>query len=171
MKIAPNTRTTLLSFPCLAVFLLLLTSTASASAQAAGDGKANATQLAESADRAVGLLVKAARSSKDRKLSPSASSGKPFWASVKRLNQAVDKLGRVQVEEATAGDVTALVGLESVTIGDTISDPYTPRAMPRLEVDEPTLQMVFGINTSPLAGREGKYLTTRHLNDRLQKEL
>ncbi|MBN2292743.1 MAG: hypothetical protein JXM70_09980, partial [Pirellulales bacterium] len=73
--------------------------------------------------------------------------------------------------EATAGDVAALVGLESVTIGDTICDPDSPRAMPRLEVDEPTLQMVFGINTSPLAGREGKYLTTRHLNDRLQKEL
>ncbi|MEA1951530.1 MAG: translational GTPase TypA, partial [Planctomycetota bacterium] len=82
-----------------------------------------------------------------------------------------DKLGRVQVEEATAGDVAALVGLESVTIGDTICDPDAPRAMPRVEVDEPTLQMVFGINTSPLAGREGKYLTTRHLNDRLQKEL
>ncbi len=82
-----------------------------------------------------------------------------------------DKLGRVQVEEATAGDVAALVGLENVTIGDTICDPDAPRAMPRLEVDEPTLQMVFGINTSPLAGREGKYLTTRHLNDRLQKEL
>ena len=67
--------------------------------------------------------------------------------------------------------MAALVGLESVTIGDTICDPDAPRAMPRLEVDEPTLQMVFGINTSPLAGREGKYLTTRHLNDRLQKEL
>ena len=82
-----------------------------------------------------------------------------------------DKLGRIQVEEVTAGDVTALVGLENVTIGDTICDPDAPRAMPRLEVDAPTLQMVFGINTSPLAGRDGKYLTTRHLNDRLQKEL
>ena len=82
-----------------------------------------------------------------------------------------DKLGRVQVEEATAGDVAALVGLENVTIGDTVSDPEMRRAMPRLKVDEPTLQMVFGINTSPLAGREGKFLTTRHLRDRLEKEL
>ncbi len=82
-----------------------------------------------------------------------------------------DKLGRVQVQEATAGDVAAVVGLDEVTIGDTISDPETPRAMPRVEVDEPTIQMVFGINTSPLAGREGKYVTTRQLRDRLEKEL
>ena len=82
-----------------------------------------------------------------------------------------DKLGRVQVEEGTAGDIVALVGLENVTIGDTISDIETRRAMPRVEVDEPTIQMVFGINTSPLAGREGKYLTTRHLRDRLNREL
>ncbi|MFH1266027.1 MAG: GTP-binding protein, partial [Planctomycetota bacterium] len=82
-----------------------------------------------------------------------------------------DKLGRVQVEQATAGDLAAVVGLEEVTIGDTISDPLVRRAMPRLEVDEPTIQMVFGINTSPLAGREGKYLTTRHLRERLAKEV
>ncbi|HUT91464.1 MAG TPA: translational GTPase TypA [Thermoguttaceae bacterium] len=82
-----------------------------------------------------------------------------------------DKLGRVQVEEATAGDVAALVGLEEVAIGDTISDPQVRRALPRVEVDEPTMQMVFGINTSPLAGREGKYVTTRHLAERLAKEL
>ncbi len=82
-----------------------------------------------------------------------------------------DKLGRVQVEEATAGDIAALVGLESVTIGDTVSDPQHRRAMARVEVDEPTIQMVFSINTSPLAGREGKYVTTRHLRDRLSKEL
>ena len=82
-----------------------------------------------------------------------------------------DKLGRVQVEEATAGDVAALVGLEEVAIGDTISDPQVRRALPRVEVDEPTMQMVFGINTSPLAGRDGKYVTTRHLAERLAKEL
>ena len=82
-----------------------------------------------------------------------------------------DKLGRVQVDQATAGDVAALVGLEEVAIGDTISDPQVRRALPRVEVDEPTMQMVFGINTSPLAGREGKYVTTRHLAERLAKEL
>ena len=82
-----------------------------------------------------------------------------------------DKLGRIQVEEATAGDIVALVGLDEVTIGDTISHPDSRRALPRVEVDEPTIQMVFGINTSPLAGLEGKYLTTRHLHDRLNREL
>lgn len=82
-----------------------------------------------------------------------------------------DKLGRTEVEEATAGDIAAVVGLDTVSIGDTISDPLTPRALPRLSVDEPTLQMVFTINTSPLAGREGRFLTTRHLRGRLYKEL
>ena len=71
----------------------------------------------------------------------------------------------------TAGDVAALVGLGNVTIGDTIADPESPKALPRVEVDEPTIQMVFGINTSPLAGQDGKYVTTRHLRDRLEKEL
>ena len=82
-----------------------------------------------------------------------------------------DKLGRAQVEEATAGDVAAIVGLDQVTIGDTISDLEEPRALPRVEVDEPTIQMIFGINTSPLAGKEGRYVTTRQLRDRLEKEL
>ena len=82
-----------------------------------------------------------------------------------------DKLGRVEVDEAEAGDVCAVVGLEDIEIGDTISDPVVRRAMPRLEVDEPTLEMIFGINSSPFAGREGKYLTNRHVRDRLYKEL
>jgi GTP-binding protein len=82
-----------------------------------------------------------------------------------------EKLGRVEVEEADAGEVVAVVGLEDVEIGDTISDVETRRAMPRVAVDEPTLQMVFMINSSPLAGREGKYVTSRHLRDRLFKEL
>jgi GTP-binding protein len=82
-----------------------------------------------------------------------------------------DKLGRQEVEEATAGDIAAIVGLDEVTIGDTISDPEQPRALPRVSVDEPTLQMVFSINTSPFAGREGRYMTTRHLRNRLDKEL
>ena len=85
--------------------------------------------------------------------------------------QVFDKLGRVDVEQATAGDIGAVSGLEDVEIGDTICDPADPRPLPRLAVDEPTLSMVFGVNTSPLAGRSGKYLTTRHLRDRLWKEL
>ena len=82
-----------------------------------------------------------------------------------------DNLGRTEVPEATAGDVAAIVGLENVTIGDTISDFEVRRALPRVSVDEPTLQMVFGINTSPLAGRDGRFLTSRHLRNRLEKEL
>ena len=82
-----------------------------------------------------------------------------------------DKLGRKEVDVATAGDIVAVVGLEGVEIGDTISDPLIRQAMPRLSVDEPTLRMIFSINNSPLCGREGKYVTSRHLRDRLMKEL
>ena len=82
-----------------------------------------------------------------------------------------DKLGRKEVSDAEAGDIVAVVGLEDVEIGDTISDAEDRRALERVAVDEPTLQMVFSINSSPLAGREGKYVTSRHLRDRLYKEL
>ena len=82
-----------------------------------------------------------------------------------------DKLGRVEAKEATAGDIAALVGLADVTIGDTVSDARDPRALPRVSVDEPTIQMVFSINTSPFVGREGKYVTSQHLAGRLRKEL
>ncbi len=82
-----------------------------------------------------------------------------------------DKLGRKKVSDAEAGDIVAVVGLEDVEIGDTISDAEDRRALERVAVDEPTLQMVFSINSSPLAGREGKYVTSRHLRDRLYKEL
>jgi len=85
--------------------------------------------------------------------------------------QVFDNLSRVDVAEATAGDICAVVGLDSIEIGDTIADIEQPRALPRLEVDLPTLEMTFGVNTSPLAGRSGKFLTTRHLRDRLNKEL
>ena len=81
------------------------------------------------------------------------------------------KLGRLEVEEASAGDIVALVGLENVEIGDTVSDAVERRALERLHVDEPTLEMVFSINTSPLAGREGKFVTSRHLRERLYTEL
>ena len=72
---------------------------------------------------------------------------------------------------AEAGDIVALVGLENVEIGDTVSDPQSPRALPRVVVDEPTLKMTFGVNTSPLAGQEGRFLTSRHLRERLLREL
>src|SRR5690606_14046558 len=82
-----------------------------------------------------------------------------------------ENLGRVPVEEAEAGDVVAVMGLEGVEIGDTICDPQHPVPLPRLRVDEPTLEMIFSINSSPFAGREGKYVTTRQLRERLLKEL
>ena len=80
-------------------------------------------------------------------------------------------LGRKKATEAAAGDIVAVTGMPDVGIGDTLADPDNPIPMPIIPVDEPTLNMVFSINTSPFAGREGKFLTTRHLRDRLIKEL
>lgn len=82
-----------------------------------------------------------------------------------------DKLGRAEAEVATAGDLVALVGLPEPEIGDTVSCPVQPVALDRISVDEPTLSMVFTINSSPLAGQHGKYLTSRHLRNRLEREL
>jgi GTP-binding protein len=77
----------------------------------------------------------------------------------------------VEIQEAGPGEIVAVAGLPEVTIGDTITDPADPRPLPRLELDEPTLRMTFGVNTSPLAGREGKYVTSRQLRERLAREV
>jgi GTP-binding protein len=82
-----------------------------------------------------------------------------------------DKLGRTATDHASAGDIVAIEGLEDVEIGDTITAIEIGSAMTRLAVDEPTLEMVFSVNTSPMVGREGKYVTTRQLKGRLEKEL
>jgi len=79
-------------------------------------------------------------------------------------------LVRKQVDKVYAGDIIALAGVENVRIGDTISSLENPKPLPRIHVDEPTVSMVFYINNSPFAGKEGKYLTSRHLKDRLEKE-
>ncbi len=80
-------------------------------------------------------------------------------------------IDRVEIPEASAGEIVAMAGLPEVTIGDTITDPADPRPLPRLEVDEPTLRMTFGVNTSPLSGREGRYVTSRQIRARLDREV
>jgi len=80
-------------------------------------------------------------------------------------------LERVKVAGAEAGDIVAVTGIEGVTIGDTITSPDRPEALPRIDIGEPTVEMTFGVNTSPLAGREGRFTTTRQLRERLYKEL
>jgi len=80
-------------------------------------------------------------------------------------------LNRVEQESASAGDIAAMAGVEDVFIGDTLADPLDPRPLPVITVEEPTISMVFSVNTSPLAGKEGKYLTSRHIKERLDKEL
>jgi GTP-binding protein len=82
-----------------------------------------------------------------------------------------DGLKRMEIEQAAAGDIVALAGIEEITIGETIADPENPVAIPHIAVDEPTVSMIFGVNTSPMAGREGQYVTSRNLRDRLQREL
>ena len=85
--------------------------------------------------------------------------------------QTAHGIDRVDIEEAGPGDIVSVAGLPEVTIGDTLTDPADPRPLPRLDVDAPTLRMTFGVNTSPLAGREGKYVTSRQIKARLEKEV
>jgi GTP-binding protein len=90
-----------------------------------------------------------------------------------RINQVLNFKGleRVLVDEAVAGDIVLINGIEDIGIGSTVCAPDTPEALPMLTVDEPTLTMNFMVNNSPLAGREGKFVTSRQLRDRLEKEL
>ena len=80
-------------------------------------------------------------------------------------------LERMEVQRAAAGDIICLAGLDDITIGETITGPDDPRPIPPLHVDEPTVSMVFGVNTSPMSGRDGRYVTSRNLRDRLAREL
>ena len=82
-----------------------------------------------------------------------------------------DGLQREEVASAAAGDILCLAGIDDITIGETITDPEDPRPIPPLHVDEPTVSMVVGVNTSQMAGRDGKYVTSRNLRDRLAREL
>jgi GTP-binding protein len=84
---------------------------------------------------------------------------------------AFEGLKRIEIDAAGAGDIVCLTGIEDITIGESITDPEHRMAIPPIAVDEPTVSMVFGVNTSPMAGRDGQYVTSRHLRERLQREL
>ena len=79
-------------------------------------------------------------------------------------------LNKIQVDEVEAGDIIAFAGIEGISIGDTISDNEDPKPLPRIKVDEPTVSMLFYVNDSPFSGQDGKFLTTRHISERLKKE-
>ncbi|MCL4814044.1 MAG: translational GTPase TypA, partial [Vicinamibacteraceae bacterium] len=84
---------------------------------------------------------------------------------------AFDGLKRVDIDDAAAGDIICLAGIEGITIGETVADGETPTPIPPIAVDEPTVSMVFGVNTSPLAGRDGQFVTSRQIRERLDREL
>jgi GTP-binding protein len=84
---------------------------------------------------------------------------------------AFEGLKRVEIPEAAAGDIVCLAGIEDITIGETIADPEHRLAIPPIAIDEPTVSMIFGVNTSPMSGRDGQFVTSRHLRERLQREL
>jgi GTP-binding protein len=87
-----------------------------------------------------------------------------------RVLYTYEGLKKIETKEAKAGDIVAIAGLEDITIGETIADPENPVALPSITVEEPTISMIFSVNDSPFAGRSGKFLTSRHLRDRLYKE-
>jgi len=84
---------------------------------------------------------------------------------------AFEGLRRVDIDEAAAGDIVCLAGIEDITIGETIAQVDNPVPMPPIAVDEPTVSMIFGVNTSPMSGREGQFVTSRQIKDRLDREL
>ena len=89
---------------------------------------------------------------------------------IKELN-IFEGLGRLKVDKVEAGDICAIIGLESFNIGDTIADALKPEALPTIAIDEPTMSMLITINDSPFFGKDGKFVTSRHIKDRLEKEL
>ena len=96
--------------------------------------------------------------------------GAKIQSKIKELH-LFDGLGRKKVEEVTAGDLCAIIGLEGFEIGDTVADFEAPEALPTISIDEPTMSMLFTINDSPFFGREGKFVTSRHIKERLEREL
>ena len=107
---------------------------------------------------------------KNQRIAHMRRDGTRCFATVKGL-YTFDRLGRIEADEAFSGDVCAVVGLPDVDIGDTLADPENAVALPPIAVDEPTLSMIFRINDSPFVGREGTFVTSRQLRERLMKEL
>ena len=98
----------------------------------------------------------------------------PRWVDSKNPNQELnvfEGLDRVKVDEVSSGDICALVGIEEFEIGDTIADLENPEPLDPIAVDEPTMSMLFTINNSPFFGQDGKYITSRHIYERLVREL
>jgi len=89
-----------------------------------------------------------------------------------RVTKLFGALGvdRVEIEEAAAGDLCMIAGVDSIEIGDTVCDPSAQEALPRVHVDPPTVRVRFSVNNSPLAGREGKFVTSRQIGERLRRE-
>ena len=104
------------------------------------------------------------------KVAVSKLDGNAQYTRVTKL-YAFDGLHRVDIDAAEAGDIVCLAGISDITIGETITDADQPAPIPPVHIDEPTVSMVFGINTSPIAGRDGQYVTSRNLRDRLAREL
>jgi len=98
------------------------------------------------------------------------ANGTPIKRRIVQLS-VFDGIGRTEVDEISAGDLFVLAGIPEVEVGDTVSAVDVTTPLPRLEVDEPVIRMAFGVNTSPYAGREGKFVTSRHLKERLAKEI
>ena len=96
--------------------------------------------------------------------------GTQVKSNIKELN-TFEGLGRKKVESVSSGDICAIIGIEGFEIGDTICDFENPEPLPPIAIDEPTMSMLFTINDSPFFGKEGKYVTSRHIHDRLMKEL
>jgi GTP-binding protein len=118
---------------------------------------------------AIGRVV-AGKIRKNQRIALLKQNGERTESNVKQLF-IFDRLGRVEIDEVSAGDICAVVGIEDVDIGNTIADPENAVALPPIKVDEPTLDMIFRINDSPFVGQDGTYVTSRQLRDRLMKEL
>ena len=118
---------------------------------------------------AIGRLQRGKLSS-NQQVSLVKRNGEILKSRIKEIN-TFDGLGRKKVDMINAGDICAVVGLENFEIGDTIADFENPEALPTIVIDEPTMSMLFTINNSPFFGKEGKYVTSRRIKERLQKEL